>query len=136
MTPDQLLRAWFENVWNKRNDGFVLEHMGCPCKIEGLPESARNPEGFIEFRKNLQAAISDMHIAVLESMEDGDRTIGTCRVTGTHTASKLPVEFCFAYTARIKEDKIVEANNIIDFLTMLAQAKVISEDALEQGLRA
>jgi len=54
MSPDELLKSWFENVWNQRSDEFVHRHMGQPCCIEGLPESACCPEGFIEFRNGLQ----------------------------------------------------------------------------------
>ena len=128
MKPHELQRKWTEEVWNCRNDDFVHRHMGQPCQIKGLPPSACNPEGFIEFRNNLQAGISEMHIEVLESLEQGDKSLGICRVTGRHTATGEAVDFCFAYSSRI------EADNVVDFLTMLLQAKVVSEGSLERGL--
>ena len=134
MTPKELLHSWFEEVWNRHNDAFVHDHFGYPCELVGLPEEACTPAGFIEFRNGLQAGISEMHISVLDSMEEDDRTIGTCRVTGIHSATGNPIEFCFGYTATVRDGKIVKAHNIIDFLSMLQQAKIIPEDALIKGL--
>jgi len=134
MTADELVRKWFEEVWNCRNDDFVHRHMGKPCEIKGLPEEACTPDGFIQFRNHLQAGISEMRLEVLESLEDKNKTIGICRVTGTHASSGEAVDFCFGYSSRVEGDRIVEAHNVVDFLTMLQQAKAIPADSLERGL--
>ena len=50
MKPTELLEAWMENVWNRRDTQFIHDHMANPCEIDGLPESAQTPEGFAAFR--------------------------------------------------------------------------------------
>ena len=122
-----------ENVWNKRDTQYIHDHLAGSCSIKGLPESAQNPEGFAAFRDGLVAGIPDMHIEVVESVEAGDKVAGVCRVTGTHAARGKAVDFQFGFTAVVWDDKIVEARNVVDFLTMLQQTEEISRDAVEQS---
>ena len=122
-----------ENVWNKRDTQFIHDHLCGSCVIEGLPESAQSPEGFAAFRDGLVAGIPDMHIEVVEAVEAGEKVAGVCRVTGTHAARGKAVDFQFGFTAVVREDRIVEARNVVDFLTMLQQTEEVPRDAAERS---
>lgn len=85
-----------EQVWNQRNDQFVIDHLASPCRLEGLPPDCQSPAGFIQFRNNLVGAIPDLHIEVLERIHEGDTTMGHFRVTGNHKRTNEPIDFTFA----------------------------------------
>lgn len=134
MTPTQSLEEWMEKVWNQRDTRYIHDHLGEACTIEGLPESSQTPEGFAEFRDGLVAAIPDMHITVVEAVENGENVAGICQVTGTHGTTKARVDFRFGFTACIRDGKIIHARNVVDFLTMLEQTELVPQEALQRCL--
>lgn len=122
-----------ENVWNQRDNQFIRDHLGCDCQIEGLPESCQTPEGFAAFRDGLVAGIPDLRVEVIECIQEGEKVAGVLRVVGTHGATGKPVDFQVGCTAVVRDDRIVEARNVVDFLTMLQQAELLPVDVVERS---
>lgn len=134
MSPDILLRQWFEEVWNRKNSAFIHKHLGQPCRLEGLDPAPDTPEKFEQFQQMFLSAIGDMHIEVIESMECGNRTMGICLIKGTDTKSDTPVSFHMAYSATVEDDKIVQAHNVVDFLAYYSQAGVVDPSGIDKHL--
>lgn len=94
-----------------------------------LPTS-RNNDGpaFKEFYKLFQAAFSNIHVHVEETVTEGDKTVARCLVTGIHSEDGMgvpptgkPVKFRGMCMVRLKDGKIVESWNNSDFMTMYKQ---------------
>src|SRR5262249_32392172 len=106
------------------------------CIINGLTDPAgnpvRGPESFKSFHREFCAAYPDLNITIEDLLTDGDKIVGRCRVTGTHEGEAFglapknrPVNFTGILISRIKDNKIVEAWNEFDFVTMYAQLGVL-----------
>lgn len=124
-----------EQVWNQRNDQFVKDHLANPCRLDGLPPECQSPAGFIQFRDGLVGAIPDLHLETLECIQEGRTAMGHFRVTGHHKRTNEEIDFTFACSVVIKDNKIVEARNVVDFLTMMVQTKAISPELLAVNLQ-
>lgn len=136
MTADELTRAWFDNVWNKKDTSFIYKHMSRSSSFHGLPKSAQTPEGFVKFQQVTLDTIKGLHVTILDSVESDNKVIGIGRVTGIYFENKQPVDFNFAYMAIVENDKIVEALNIIDFVEFLSQCGRFSYDPVKHALAA
>ena len=134
MTAQKLLHDWFENVWNRKDDDFVHAHLAKTCEVHGLgPRQTWSADDFLDFRNRLLGTIAGLRVEVLDSMQQDDRTLGLARVTGTVNGS--PVDFELGYWARVNsEDRIFEARNVVDFLSLLVQSGTVKADVVAELL--
>jgi len=89
---EQLLRRWFEEVWNQKNAAAIDEMMAPDCIAYGLPDPdaiLRGPESFKELHRSFCGAFPDIQISVLDVIAAGDRVAARWRATGTHLGDHL-----------------------------------------------
>ena len=134
---ENLIRRWFEEVWNKGRADAIEEMFACEGVAHGLSDRAENdlcgPEGFKPFFESFRKAFPDMQVIVEDTVAEGDKIAARCSVRGTHTGeglgiapTKQPVEFTGMTIVRVKDGKIVEAWNNFDFMTMFQQMGAFS----------
>ena len=125
-----LIRRWFEEVWNQRRESAIDEMMAEDVRAHGLtPESISSREAFRQFYRPFIAAFPSFHISVEEAYSEGDRIGFRCHVTGTHQSGKT-VDFDGGGFVHIRDGKLAEGHNIWNFHEMLAQLGAIAPDAL------
>ena len=123
---------WFEEVWNQGREATIDELLDPNAKGHGLS----GPDGkevdsvgaFKEFYQLFRAALSDIHVAVEDTVTEGDLAVARCVVTAKHTGEGLgkspkgrPLRFTGITIVRVKDGKIVESWNNYDFMTMYQQ---------------
>jgi steroid delta-isomerase-like uncharacterized protein len=89
---EQLLRRWFEEVWNRKNVGAIDEMLAPDCVAYGLPDPDAilcGPAAFKELHLSFCGAFPDIQIAVLDVIAAGDRVAARWRATGTHLGDHL-----------------------------------------------
>jgi steroid delta-isomerase-like uncharacterized protein len=129
----QLIRRWFEEVWNQRRtesiDAMFAED-GLGHGLEGEP--LRGPAGFKVLHERFCTAFPDINIVVEDVVAEGDKVAARCTVRGSHggdslgfAATNSPVQFTGMVLARIENGKIVEAWNNFDFMGMYQQVGAI-----------
>ncbi len=127
-----LVRRWFEEVWNNGRSDAIDEMLAPGCIVHGLSEDPKNPirglEGFKPFHETFRGAFPDTKVVLEDIIAEGDMVAVRCVVRGSHTgdhlgipASNQSVTFTGMAMARIKDSKIVEAWNNFDFLQMNKQ---------------
>jgi predicted ester cyclase len=94
-------------------------------------EGGKEVDGMAEFKafyRSFRAALSEIHVDVLDVIREGDKEVARCHVTAKHTGDGLgkpPKDNALSFSGmtwvRIKDDKIAEAWNNFDFLTMYQQ---------------
>ncbi|MDF1660659.1 MAG: ester cyclase [Planctomycetota bacterium] len=134
MNPGELLDNWYEQVWNQRNSDFIFKHMADDCKVDGLPREPKSPEKFLQFRDGIIRAIPDVRIEDIHSASDGDFGFAMATIVGTHKASGKKVSFRVAAHAKVENDIIVEATNVVDFQGFLNQIGEQNQDQLNKAL--
>jgi len=128
----QLLRRWFDEVWNKGRADAIDEMFDEYGIAHGLADDPANPlrgpRGFRPFHTTFREAFPNMEVVIEDMVAEGDKVAARCSVRGKHegelmgrAATQAPVEFTGITIVRIDKGKIVEAWNNFDFMTMYKQ---------------
>jgi len=135
---DNLLRRWFEEVWNQGRIEAIDELAAPDVVAHGLTDSrgvqVTGREVFKEFWRGFRDAFPDVRITVEDDLMAGEKMMVRCSVTGTHHGPGLGVaptgkriEFTGMCMARAKDGQIVEAWNSFDFLSFYQQFGLLPE---------
>jgi len=135
-TNGELIRRWFEEVWNQGReatiDELVAKHaVGKGQTIDGSPITG--PEPFKSFWNALRSAFSSIHVDIHHVIEQGDLALLQWTITMTHTgefmgmpATGRTVTATGMSLQRFENGKIVEAWDNWDQLGAFAQLGEIS----------
>lgn len=135
MSPIELTRIWFQRVWNEGDESAIRKMMHPQAKISGLGLEQVGPEGFIPFQQAFINGFDNAHIELLEIYEQEDQCFGHGVFTGIHHVTQTPVTIEFSYSGRWENDRLIEAKNVVDYLPMLSQLQLFSQDILGQALK-
>jgi steroid delta-isomerase-like uncharacterized protein len=128
----EIVRRWFEEVWNKGRAEAIDEMFDENGIAHGLSDDPSNPikgpTNFKPFHAVFRDAFPNMMIVIEDMVAEGDKVAARCSVRGKHegdfrgkAATQSPVEFTGMTIVRIGNGKIVEAWNNFDFMTMNRQ---------------
>jgi steroid delta-isomerase-like uncharacterized protein len=130
-SPEQLVRRWFEEIWNHRRLDVIDELMGVPCVIHDpgtQPGDVRDPTQFRALAEGLHHAISGIHVEIEDAVAQGEQVVIRCVVTGTHTGEGLGVpptnrrvHVTGMAWGKWRDGKLVEAWNNFDLLSLFDQ---------------
>ncbi|MCW3476740.1 ester cyclase [Limobrevibacterium gyesilva] len=91
-SPGELLRKWFEVVWNDGRTDLIDQLMSPDHVSNALTETgaaSTGPAGFKPFYDRLRGAIPDLKFAVHEVIESGETAAARWTATGTHRGDHL-----------------------------------------------
>ncbi|WP_269540144.1 ester cyclase [Cerasicoccus fimbriatus] len=134
MSPVELTHSWFRRVWNEQEEAAIHELLHPETVIEGLNLPAAGPEGFLPFYRTILENFQDHHVEVLQVVEQDGLVAGHAVFTGIHRATKTPVAIEFSLSLRWQNGQIIECKNVIDYLPMLSQLKLFSQETLGEAL--
>ena len=128
----EVLRRWFDEVWNKGRAETIDELFDEDGIAHGLSDDPskpiKGPGEFRPFYTMFRQAFPNMEIIIEDMVAEGDKVAARCSVRAKHegefmgrAATQSPVEFTGMTILRINNGKIVEAWNNFDFLTMNKQ---------------
>ena len=131
MNSDAVMRQWFKEVWNEKNEQTIDRLLAPDSVVHGLGGTdgdLRGPEGFKRVFHTFHGALDNIHVEVEQTMTDGEMCTAFCRVRGRHFGDAFgapgtgrEVNFTGTVIARIRDGKLVEGWNNFDFLTMYQQ---------------
>lgn len=143
MTGDQWLRRWFDEIWNKGRAEAIEELLAEDAVIHGLTKDGNPPPArplFKAFWERFRGAFSGIHIAVDETIVEGNRAVARITFTGTHTGDGLgvaptgrSVKVTGMCVVHLRDGQVVEGWNEFDFASLLQQIQV---DPNAHALRA
>lgn len=132
----ELVRRWFEEVWNNGRAEAIDEMFDENGIAHGLSDDPayplKGPSEFKPFYTVFRQAFPNMIVDIEDMIAEGDRVVARCSVRGKHegdylekAATQSPVEFTGIAICRIENGKIVEAWNNFDFTTMHKQIGLV-----------
>lgn len=132
----QLVRRWFEEVWNKGRVEAIEEMFAENGVAHGLStdpsQPIKGPREFRPFHTIFREAFPNIMIVVEDVLAEGDKVAARCSVRAKHegeffgrAATQSPVEITGIVIARIEKGKIVEAWNNFDFMNLHRQVGLI-----------
>ena len=127
-----ILNRWFEEVWNKGRESAIDELLAPDAVAHGLADGEgveiAGIESYRAFYRSFRGALSDVHVDVQDTISEGDLSVARFVVTARHTGDGLGkpakgrnINFTGMTIVRVKDGKIAEGWNNIDFATMLQQ---------------
>jgi len=132
----ELVRRWFEEVWNKGRADAIEEMFDENGIAHGLADDPsqpiRGPRDFRPFHTVFREAFPNMTIVVEDMIAEADKVAARCSVRGKHEgdfmgreATQSPIEFTGIAIVRIDNGKIIEAWNNFDFMTLHKQVGLL-----------
>ena len=88
----QLVRRWFEEVWNQGREATIDELMsaaGVGFGLAATDSEVHGPPEFKPFVRNMRDAFPDLHMTVEDMVAEGDKVAVRLGVTGTHKGGGL-----------------------------------------------
>src|SRR5262245_31074116 len=88
----KLPTRWFEAVWNEGNRAAIAEMLAPEGVLHEGDQGSVGPEGFYAFFDRLNAAFSEFHVTVHDTVAEGDKVCArwTCRCKHTGDALGMP----------------------------------------------
>lgn len=126
MTPEDVVRAWFDEIWNQGRED-AIGRLADPHMIAHGSPSFHGPDEFSVMYRQFRQALPDIRVSIGQTVTNGDCCAAHCRVTARHTGDGLgpptnrTVEFDGVVLARARDGRLVEAWNCFDFLSMYQQ---------------
>ena len=122
MSTSELIMQWYDEVWNKANEGFIDEMMHRDIIVHGLDPAGttKGIENFKSFYRNFRTSFPEVHIDVKPLVSDDKAVSVWCHVTAKHVKGNT-VSFSGLSAGRYEGGKLVEGWNSFDFLKMYQQ---------------
>ena len=128
-----LVRRWFEEVWNNGRASAVDEMLAANGVIHGLQGEMRGPAAFKPFHTAYREAFPDVTIQIEEMVAEGDVVAVRWKGGATHrgntlgfAATQKPVQFTGMGFVRVADGKVVESWNNFDRFGMFQQLGIIN----------
>ena len=106
----ELMRRYYEEVFNRRNLAFLREHLH-PDVVghgPGVDDVVRGADQVAAFSMYVFEAYDDYRFTLDETTAQGDRVVVRGSVTATHRATGKPVRFFGLTEYRLESGKIRE----------------------------
>ena len=139
LSPVEVNRQWYEEMWNGRREELIDVLMSADAVAHGLgPEPIKGSGAFKPFFRAFVQALPDMKINIVRVVADGDIVATHIHTTGTHTGEALgpatnkAIAFDGMIFARVRNGQIVEGWNCFDFLRMYQQMGWVEDPPLPQ----
>lgn len=131
MSGKQLVRRWFDEVWNRRDASAISRLFAKDGVSHGLGPNGQDligPPGFKPFHDAFLAGFADLQITLDDLIEEDDQVAVRWHATGTLTGQGMgfpptgkPMNVTGMSIIRIRDGQIVEAWNNFDVLGMHQQ---------------
>ena len=122
MATSELLTQWYDEVWNKANEGFIDQMMHRDVIVHGLDPggTTKGIEAFKSFYKTFRESFPTVHVDVKVLTHNEEFVTAYCLVTAKHVKGNN-VAFNGLNVARYNNGKLIEGWNNLDFLKMYQQ---------------
>lgn len=131
MDNRDLVRRWFEEVWNQGREATIDELAAPQSALHGLGDDnkqLRGPAGFREFYNRFRGAFSDFKVNVEDVIAEGDKVVARLTFTGKHSGDGLgiaPTNRTFKSSAIVitqwRNGQITDSWNEFDAAGMMQQ---------------
>ena len=135
MTKSELVRRWFDTVWNRGVESGIHEMLAPNVVLHDLGDAdLLGPDQFHEFYRGFRAAFPSVQVTLDQVLESGDYVVCRAHVDVTTADGRGPFGFDGTCTARVENGRFVEGWNHFDFLGLLTRMGVVPADAMAKAL--
>jgi steroid delta-isomerase-like uncharacterized protein len=131
-----IVRRWFEEVWNEGRIETIDELMAADCVAYGMGADIHGPAEFKPFHAAYKEGLPDIRIVLDDLIAEGDKVAFSWTAQATHRGHLMGVaptgrssRFFGMGIARVSNGQIVEAWNVFDQLGMFQQLGIVQMPA-------
>ena len=134
------LQMWIDRMWNENRSPEEIaalfdEYWAEEASADGVGgQTVSSREAALALVRVFRTAFADIHFELYDFHEFDDCVGAYARLTMTHRASNSPIDVRGHLMARIRNDRIVEGRNSIDFVPVLEQMGVLPPESLMMAL--
>jgi steroid delta-isomerase-like uncharacterized protein len=140
-----LIRKWFEEVWNQSREQTIDEMCAREAVGHGQTPDGTDiigPDHFKQFWRAFRAAFTSIHVEIHQTIEEGEIAVAQWTITMMHTGHFLGIPPSGKQITakgmsiqRFVGGKIVEAWDNWDQLSVMVQLGAVSRDIVSQANR-
>ncbi|WP_170769690.1 ester cyclase [Ruegeria lacuscaerulensis] len=131
MSHAEILREWYSEVWENGNTDAIDRYFTPDTAAEGLiPEMQVGADDFRDLVMAFRHILGEISIDVRKTIENGDWVSSILHVQTSRADNGAPVEVTGQVVARFRGDKMVEAYNQFDFISLFEQLGQFPKDTL------
>lgn len=128
----QILQSWYERVWVDADLDAVAEFFDVEALASGLlPDLAADMEDFQALVPAVLRLIRDVSFEINDSMQVDDRAWALTTISAKRASDLTPVKITGQIMIKIRDGKIIEAQNHFDFIGFLEQIGALPSNTLE-----
>lgn len=130
-----LLREWYRRVWEKEDTAAIDFMLAEDFVIKGLEEQhLTGKDEFKMFHKMVLALLRDIRVSIDQHISDGPWISARLIMRAKARSGERSISVASHVMIHFKDQKIVEAHNLIDFFTAFTQLGFLPERALDRCL--
>ena len=127
-----VLEQFQRRIWMERDPAALDELLSADALVDGLDsEAAESARAFDAVRRMLLNQFDDIRVVIDRSIEEGEWIAATAAIHARHRKSGREVLTRTQMMVRIREGRVVEGHNLIDFLTAFEQIGLLPERTLD-----
>ena len=131
MTKSELLKEWYDRVWVHGDLEAIDQFFDPDTMAEGIiPEMQVGVDDFRDLVTAFRYHVGDIDVKLPKTVENGDWVAAMLHVHTSRADNGAPIEVTGQVMARFKNDKVVEAYNQFDFISLFEQLGQLPEDTL------
>lgn len=131
MTKSELLKEWYDQVWVHGDLEAIDQFFDPDTMAEGIiPEMQVGVDDFRDLVTAFRYHVGKIDVKLPKTIENGDWVAAMLHVHTSRADNGAPIEVTGQVMARFKDDKVVEAYNQFDFISLFEQLGQLPEDTL------
>jgi predicted ester cyclase len=138
MSLRSFFQEYFDQIWAGRDPEGITQRRGMDTHSAGLGARSLSDADYRRFHALvLETFPRGVVVRIDDAIEDGERIAMRLHLVGT-TATGREIRARGMAFARVRDGKIVEADNLFDVASVLVEAGVLAQSAapLDAALRA
>jgi steroid delta-isomerase-like uncharacterized protein len=131
---------WFELVWNQQRREAIAEMLAPSAVLHDGAIDTVGHQGFYDFFDRMNAAFSELHVSVADTIAEGDKVCVRWSCTAKHSGSGLgippsgvTIHVTGVTLIRVAGGKIVEGWQNWDMLGMMEQINAFAQPGLAKS---
>ena len=135
MEKRDFLETWFQRFWCDEDMSAIEDMMDVDTSIRGLTDAPKmGPDGLRAFAEAMLKLASFDRVTIDHLIESGDwaQMLATFHAIGRSNGTRAP--FTAQILVKIENDKITDAYNHPDFITLYQQLGLMPADTMERCL--
>lgn len=134
-TNREFIERWFRRVWTEEDESAIFEMLAEDASMGGLEHTRlHGPKEVLMFHRLLRQQFTDFNFTMERSVEQEDRVAMSMTIECIEKATGEKITTFGQILCVIRDGKIAEGDNLVDFISMFEQTGRLPDRTLDYCL--